>query len=231
MVKKKELIERWNPDLNLSSMIKSSKGFDNIESDFRGIPYGNLTSRKNLDDFQISDSDFTYSSFENCNFTNAKFLNCNFENANFIDTRFWDCEFIGCKFHKTDFRNATLGVNSIFDDCKFTSSKLKGKYFNFGYYSKFLNSKFSSCEIQSAWILSASFRNCHFDSKFTNVRFSGKKEAEVSSRKEFPATFIDCNMEHSTFIRLEIMDGAILENTKLPNQKNSRFNNDRIYYE
>ena len=231
MPTKKELIERWNSNLDLSSRIKTMKGFDNIEGDFRGIQYGSLTSRRNLEYLKVYDSDFTHSSFENCNFTKTKFTNCTFENANFKETRFWDCEFNQCTFHKTDFQNATLGVNSIFKDCKFISCKLKGKYFNFGSHSKFVNCKFLKCDIRSAWILSVLFDNSIFQSKFTNVRFSGIKEAEISDEKEFPATLMDCDLTGSNFKGVEIMDGAIIQNSKLPKQKSLRFNNDRTYFE
>ena len=228
---KKHLIERWKLCKDLSLVLKNGTGFDNDGLDYRGFPFADFYAKKNLKDFKLVDANFLYANFENCMFTKGVFRNCVFETTNFKEIGLWDCTFIECKFIKTDFQNASMGVNTVYQDCIFDSCKLKGKYFNFGTQSKFLNCDFLKCDIRSAWILSVIFDNNKFESKFSNIRFSGLKEAKVRGKKEFPATFKNCNMKNSIFKSVEIMDGAKLENTVLPTQKSSRFNDDRTYYE
>jgi hypothetical protein len=126
-----------------------------------------------------------------------------------------------------------MGVEVKYLNCQFAKSTLTGKYFSFGQNTEFRKCIFDKCDIKSTWILSIIFDECIFSSKLTNVRFSGEKEAEVSTaqgRSEFPATFINCDFSNSLFQELEIMDGVILTETMLPDQYNERFNNDRIYY-
>ncbi|WP_286827798.1 pentapeptide repeat-containing protein [Maribacter sp. UBA4516] len=231
MSTKKNLIERWKPYKNLSLVLKKGTGFDNDGLDYRGFPFADSHAKKNIKGIKLEDVNFLYANFENCMFTKGVFKNCVFETANFKEIGLWDCTFIECKFIKTDFQNAMMGVNTVYQDCVFDTCKLKGKYFNFGSQAKFLDCTFSKCDIRSAWILSVIFENSKFESKFANIRFSGIKEANLRGKKEFPATFKNCDMKNSMFKSLEIMDGAKLENTVLPNQESIRFNDDRTYYE
>ena len=223
MLKKSELIDRWEAIENVPFTLKSMVGFDGNPSDYRGIPFGDNKFRANLKYANFEDVDFSYSNFCRSNFTKLIFTNCFFEASNLKDLRLWDCEFHNCNFIKSDFTNSTLGVNTIFKNCVFQNCKLNGRGFHFGYYSLFQKCTFSDCQVQSAWILSVTFENCIINSSFLNVRFSGIKEASLSrSRKEYPATFINCSMKGSYFKGLEIMDGVVLENTTLPNQEVKR---------
>ena len=201
--------------------------------DFSETEYGDGVFRNELKNIKFTFVDFDKSSFQNCNLTNVIFEHCNFSRCDFTEVRQWDCVYKNCKFNNTKFINATMGKNVEYFNCQFEKSKLNGKYFSFGHKSVFNGCSFEKCDIKSTRILSVIFRECSFSSKLTNTRFSGKTEAKVSTEDghlEFPATFINCNLSNSIFEELEIMDGAILIDTLLPNQYHQRFNNDRIYY-
>jgi len=125
-----------------------------------------------------------------------------------------------------------MGVETKYDGITFDSCKLTGKYFSFGFQSHFKRSHFTNCEIGSAWINTIRFEKCTFSSKFKNVRLSGTLEASIDpDGMEFPATFLECDLSKSVFEGVEIMDGVILDNTALPDQKSRRFNNDRLCYD
>ncbi|HLO55317.1 MAG TPA: pentapeptide repeat-containing protein [Saprospiraceae bacterium] len=232
---KQQLINRWNNSDNLLDIIKTnSSGFSDDLVDLKGLPFGSKKLRTNLQNIKMSWIDFSYSNFEECNFTNNTFANCIFNYVTFVELRQWNCKYINCTFIYADFRNATLGLDTSFDGCIFKKCKLQGKYFDFGTQNKFINCDFINCNIQSAWILSITFENCIFSSKFLNVRFSGSKEADLRNqhvKNTYPATLLNCKMIDSIFKGVEIMDGAIIKNTLFPDQKSERFNNDRIYYE
>jgi uncharacterized protein YjbI with pentapeptide repeats len=201
--------------------------------DFSETEYGDSEFRNDLKDVKFKFVDFDKSSFQNCNLTNVTFEHCNFNRCDYKEVRQWNCIYENCIFNKTNFFNSTMGTTVEYLNCRFEKSKLHGKYFSFGYNTKFNNCSFDICDIKSTWILSTTFNNCIFSSKLTNIRFSGEKESKASSKNghlEYPATFINCNLGNSIFEELEIMDGAILINTILPDQHNERFNNDRIYY-
>ncbi len=232
---KQQLINRWINSVDFGDIIKTnSHGLENNLIDLKGFPYGSKTIRKDLKNINVSWIDFSYSDFEECNFTNNTFANCIFNYVTFVELRQWNCRYINCTFLNTDFRNATLGVDTSFDGCIFQNCKLQGKYFDFGTKNKFTNCDFLKCNIQSALILSVTFENCTFSSRFSNVRFSGSLEANIRTqhdKNEYPATLLNCIMTDSKFKGVELMDGVILKNTLLPDQKSERFNNDRIYYE
>lgn len=201
--------------------------------DFSNIEYGSSKVRNDMKNKVFQFAFFNESNFYNCNLTNVIFKNCDFTLCDFTEVRQWNCVYENCKFINTKFYNATMGVAVKYLECQFLKSKLTGKYFSFGHKSEFTKCAFEKCDIKSTWILSTVFKECSFSSKLINVRFSGQKEAEVSStygQPEFPATFIGCDFSKSVFEDIEIMDGAILTDTFLPNQRYERFNNDRIYY-
>ncbi len=201
--------------------------------DFTNTEYGDGEFRNLLEDIKFKFADFDNSSFKNCNLTNVTFENCNFIHCDFTEVRQWNCSYKNCKFGNTNFYNSTMGTMVEYFDCQFQKSKLYGRSFSFGYNSKYNRCSFEKCIINSTWILSVTFKDCVFSSRLTNIRFSGEKEAKVSTemrKLEFPATFLNCNLSNSIFEDLEIMDGAILMETLLPNQHFERFNNDRIYY-
>ncbi len=207
----------------------------NVENllDFTETEYGDNEFRNEIKNIKFEFVDFDNSNFRNCNITNVIFKNCKLSNCDFTEIRQWNSIYENCIFENCKFYNAYLGNNIKYSFCNFIKSKLNGKYFSFGKNTEFEKCTFEMCEIKSTWILTTKFIECDFSSKFINVRFSGTLEAIVSTTKnnlEFPATFIKCNLNKSTFKALEIMDGAILTNTILPNQENERFNNDRIYY-
>lgn len=226
-------LDRWNDTHNLLRAIAAiTRGTQGNLADLRGLPYGSEEVRKDLREVDLSWVDLSYASFEECNFFRVRFSDCLFRNVNFTELRQWNCEYVNCIFEKANFSNATLGVNTLFEGCIFKSCKLKGKYFNFGTQNLFKNSEFIECIIQSAWIGSVRFEGCAFSSRFTNIRFSGSKEASVDSDPHaHPATLIDCDLGKSFFRGVEIMDGAIFKNSILPHQPSERFNNDRICYE
>ena len=231
---KSDFENKWVNEKELLAVIKSNQQGSELKPiDLRGIPFGSQKKRNILENFNFSYVDFSFADFTECNFTNLTFSNCKFSNVNFSDLRQWNCKYDNCIFEKSNFNNATLGVNSNFSNCTFIQTTLKGKYFNFGQNNLFQQCNFIDCDINSTWILSVTFKECIFASKFSDIRFSGTKETALSNKtegKNYPATFIDCNFEKSTFKDLEIMDGSIIEKTILPNQKSERFNNDRIYY-
>ena len=225
---------RWMKALDLLSVIKSNlHGSEFEKKDLKGLPFGNKEIRTNLENLNFIFVDFSYADFTNCNFSNLTFTNCILSNVNFTELRQWNCIYNKCIIEKSDFTNSTFGVNSKFMNCTFQQAKLKGKYFDFGQNNYFEYCNFIKCEISSTWILSVVFSQCNFESIFKNVRFSGTKEAEISSNskeKNYPVTFRNCNLEKSIFKDLEIMDGVILEETILPDQNFERFNDDRIFY-
>lgn len=230
-VKRKELIERWRGSDDFLSEINKRKGDQKDLADLRGLPVGDGRFRQELRDLNVSWADFSFASFLECGFTKVKFENCKFERTTFKELRSWDSEFVDCEFDGADFTNSTLGVRSRFTSCVFRNCKLKGKYFNFGTQARFRDCSFVDCHIQSAWILSVTFERCNFASKLVNMRFSGALEASVShDDHEYPATLIDCDLSKSVFKSVEIMDGAIFENTLLPDQT-SRRGFERTYYE
>lgn len=201
--------------------------------DFSKTDYGDDEFRNALNDAKFQFVDFDNSSFKNCNLTKVIFEDCTFSRCDFKEVRQWDCVYKNCRFINTKFNNATMGVEVEYSNCQFEKCKLDGKYFSFGNNTKFNNCSFEYCDIKSTWILSVTFNKCTFSSKLTNIRFSGEMEAKVateSGQLAYPATFLNCNLSTSTFEELEIMDGAILIETVLPNQPKERFNNDRVYY-
>ena len=225
------LTERWNEIDEVCVLIKKIKGFQNSKGDFRGVPLGDSNIRNNIDEQSFRNCDFSFASFENCNLTNVKFDNCIFNRASLKYIRLWDCSFVNCTFKQTDFKSAALGYKCTYEHCTFVNSKLNGKDFDFGNQTKYLNCKFLDCQIGSTWILSVKFRDCTFNSQFKNVRFSGSLEVKLRKKKEFPASFINCNLENSRFINLEIMEGVIFENSSLPKQDFTRTSIGSKYYE
>ena len=212
-------------------MIKNLIGFQNTKGDFRGIPLGNSEIRNNIDGQSFRNCDFSFASFENCNLTRVKFTNCIFNRAILKYIRLWKCSFVNCTFKQSDFKSSALGYKCKYERCTFVNSKLNGRYFDFGSHTKYLNCKFLDCQIGSACILSVKFRDCTFNSQFKNVRFSGSLKVKLRKKTEFPASFINCNLENSKFINLEIMDGVILKNSKLPQQDFTRTMIRSTYYE
>lgn len=201
--------------------------------DLSKTEYGSAEFRNNLQNKKFQFVSFDKSSFLNCNLTNITFKNCDFAHCDFTEIRQWNCIYENCSFSNAKFYNSTMGVNVKYFDCQFVKSKLTGKYFSFGQNAEFNKCTFEKCDIKSAWILSIIFKDCFFSSRLINVRFSGQKEADVSSTQshsEFPGTFINCDFSNSIFEDVEIMDGAVLTDTLLPKQNNERFNNDRTYY-
>ena len=216
----------------LKNMKKEIGAADNY-LEFSETEYGSSEFRINIKNKRFQFVAFNKSSFLNCNLTDLIFQDCEFTRCDFTEIRQWNCAYENCKFTDTKFYNSTMGVEVKYLNCQFIKSKLTGKYFSFGHNTEFNRCIFEKCDIKSTWILSIIFRECTFSSKLTNVRFSGEKEAAVlntDENREFPATFINCDFSNSTFKNLEIMDGAILIDTLLPNQHSERFNNDRIYY-
>ncbi|RXK61442.1 hypothetical protein ESA94_00025 [Lacibacter luteus] len=201
--------------------------------DFSETEYGSADYRNDIKNKKFQFISFNKSSFQNCNLTNVIFKDCHFTRCDFTEIRQWNCVYENCKFFDTKFYNSAMGVQVKYSNCQFVKSKLTGKYFTFGQNTEFNKCTFEKCDIKSTWILSIIFKECAFSSRLTNVRFSGEKEAKVSStsgHSEFPATFINCDFSNSIFEDLEIMDGAILTDSLLPNQHSKRFNNDRIYF-
>lgn len=195
--------------------------------------YGETEYRNNLTNSNFEFVDFNNSSFQNCNLANVIFKSCDFTRCDFTEIRQWDCIYENCTFDNAKFYNASIGVNVKYSNCIFRKSKLNGKHFSFGHNTDFNRCIFENCDIKSTWIISTKFCECIISSKLTNVRFSGELEARISTSQgnsEFPATFIKCNLSQSIFEDLEIMDGAILVETSLPDQYNERFNNDRTCY-
>ena len=200
---------------------------------FTETEFGSVEFRNDIKNKRFQFVSFNKSNFHNCNLINVIFKDCDFIRCDFTEIRQWNCIYENCKFSNNKFYNATMGVEVKYLSCQFVKSKFIGKYFSFGHNNEFNKCTFEKCDIKSAWILSILFKECFFSSKLTNVRFSGQKEAEVSStngHSEFPSTFINCDFSNSIFEDIEIMDGAILTDTLLPNQHRERFNNDRIYY-
>ncbi|MBL8182404.1 MAG: pentapeptide repeat-containing protein [Blastocatellia bacterium] len=226
------LIDRWKATPNLFRKLSSRNcGSPEALSDLRGIPYGNRDVRTSIRSLQLSYVDLSYATFQNCNFFDMKFIGCHFAKVDFTNLRQWNCKYLDCTFEKSDFRNATMGVATTFEGSTFASCKLKGKHFSFGSQNLFKETHFSKCEIGSAWIDSVRFEKCILSSKFKNVRFSGSFEASLDpDKKEFPATFLECDLSKSVFEDVEIMDGAVIYDTALPDQKSERFNNDRLCY-
>lgn len=201
--------------------------------DFSEIEYGSSEYRKDIKKTKFHFVTFNKSSFQNCNLRNVVFKDCDFISCDFTEIRQWNCVYENCKFTNTKFYNSIMGEEVKYLNCKFVKSKLTGKHFSFGHNTEFSKCIFDKCDIKSTWILSILFKECVFSSTLTNVRFSGEKEAKVSTthgHSEFPATFLYCDFSNSIFEEIEIMDGAILTKTVLPNQHNERFNNDRVYY-
>jgi uncharacterized protein YjbI with pentapeptide repeats len=201
--------------------------------DFGKSEYGKTGHRNNLTNNSFEFVNFNNSSFINCNLTDVIFKHCDFTRCDFTEIRQWNCVYENCTFDNARFYNASIGVNSKYSDCVFRKSKLYGKGFSFGHRSEFNRCLFENCDIKSTYIISTRFYECIISSKLTNLRFSGELEARVSTvngNTQFPATFIKCNMDKSVFKNLEIMDGAILIETTLPDLYNERFNNDRTYY-
>ena len=228
-----ELVERWRdfPD-SLNVVRARSSGTPNSRTDLRGLPFTTENFRNNIRSIDIDWADFSYANFHKCNFFDANFSNCVFVGSIFTEIRQWNCRYSDCNFEKADFTNATLGVGTLFEKCTFVGCKLKGKYFDFGSQNVFRECRFLDCKIQSAWIISVRFERCIFRSKFLNVRFSGSVEASVrASEGEYPATLINCDLSKSEFKGVEIMDGAVMSGSVLPDQESERFNNDRIFYE
>lgn len=195
--------------------------------------YGSGDYRKDLKKERFQFIAFNNSSFRNCNLMSLVFKNCDFTRCDFTETRQWDCLYEDCIFLGSKFYNSSMGVEGKYSNCRFVNIKFTGKGFTFGNHTEFKKCIFENCDILSTWILSTIFVECTFASKFINVRFSGEKEANVSSRpghSEFPATFVNCDFSNSIFENIEIMDGAILTDTLLPNQHSERFNSDRIIY-
>lgn len=213
--------------------MEEHSGTYNNYLDFSNTKYGNSEYRNNLENTKFQFINFNKSSFQNCNLTNVVFKNCDFTRCDFTEVRQWNCVYENCKFTNVKFYNSTMGVEVKYFNCQFAKSKLYGKYFSFGHNTEFNMCTFESCEIKSTWILSIVFKECIFSSKLTDIRFSGEKEAKISTTNghlEFPVTFVNCDFSRSIFEELEIMDGVILTETILPQQKSERFNNDRIYY-
>lgn len=201
--------------------------------DFGMSEYGDEEFRNELRDEGFKFVDFDKSNFKNCNLTKVTFENCNFSFCDFTEIRQWNCTYNRCIFSNSKFNNATMGVDVAYSNCSFDKCRLNGKCFSFGYNAKFRNCSFEGCDIKSTSILSVTFKDCFFSSTLTNVRLSGEVEAKVSTKNgqlQFPATFVNCDLSNSTFIGVEIMDGAILVQTVLPVQNSERFNNDRIYF-
>lgn len=225
---------RWMTDNNLIKRIKNNnQGTEHKYVDLKGLPFGNKTTRKGLEKINFKFVDFSYSDFEECNFIDLTFSSCIFFKVDFSELRQWNCKYNNCTFDQSTFSNATLGLNSTFSDCTFINSKFKGKHFDFGKFNVFENCHFINCDISSTWIISITFNNCNFESKFSNVRFSGSQEVEALNKMEkghFPVRLINCNLEKSIFNEVEIMDGVTLQLTTLPRQNSRRFNNDRTYY-
>ena len=230
-VTRRELIERWEYSTDFLGEITTVKGKQQELADLRGLSVGDGRFRQELRDLRIAWADFSFASFLECGFIKVKFENCKFKGTIFKELRSWDSEFVDCVFDGADFTNSTLGVRSRFSRCLFRNCKLKGKYFSFGHQARFRDCEFIDCRIQSAWILSVTFEQCNFASKFVNMRFSGALEASVShDDDEYPATLIDCDLSRSIFKNVEIMDGAIFRNSLLPDQPSARVF-ERTYYE
>lgn len=202
--------------------------------DLRYFPFGSEKTRNSLNDFSFKNCDFSFSSFKNCNFFKMKFYKCKFNMCDFSELRQWNSEFSDCEFTKCDFRNATLGVGCKYDECLFLQSRLSGKSFGFGVGSKFSQCNFVKCKIQSAYIHSAIFKNCRFESAFISVRFEGKKISDIykqDDKRAHTLKIVSCDFSGSSFRNVEIFDDIIAKAVKWPSVQSVSDLNGRMYYE
>jgi uncharacterized protein YjbI with pentapeptide repeats len=235
----KEMIERW-----LTFKAKDEKEafkkimlylpkLENSKSDIRGFPFGRDDSRIDLKHHKFTNADFSFSYFRNCNIFNMEFVDCTFMDCDFSEIRLWNTVFKKCIFIKSNFQNATLGMECKYIDCTFEHSKLKGKYFSFGKHTLFDFCVFNNCHIQSAEPLSIEFRSCEFTSKLISVRFKGKIfsdiEKQFSDKNAFPTKIHDCNFENCSFDRVEIFEDIDCRNTKFPDVSFRQLENSKYY--
>jgi Uncharacterized low-complexity proteins len=222
----KETIERWltfkakDEKDAFKKIIVHFPKLENSISDIRGFPFGRDELRVDLKDYKFINADFSFSYFRNCNFFNMEFIDCIFIDCDFTEIRLWNTVFKKCKFIKSNFQNATLGVDCKYINCDFENTKLKGKYFSFGKHTIFEMCKFNNCHIQSAEPLSIEFKSCNFNSKLISVRFKGKffsdVEKQYTDKKAFPTKIYDCNFECCSFDKVQIFDDIDCKNTKFP---------------
>lgn len=235
----KETIERWltfkakhEKDAFKKILVQFPKLENNI-SDIRGFPFGRDEIRVDLRGHKFINADFSYSYFRNCNFFDMEFIDCIFTDCDFTEIRLWNTNFKNCMFSKSNFQNATLGVDCKYISCAFENSKLKGKYFSFGKHTLFDMCIFSDCQIQSAEIISIEFRSCKFNSKIISVRFKGKLFSEIekqySDKKAFPTKIFDCNFENCSFDKVEIFEDIDCKNTKFPEIIYRQLENSKYY--
>ncbi|MFO1470045.1 MAG: pentapeptide repeat-containing protein [Turneriella sp.] len=236
----KPLITRWHHDsfgdfaLEVNKLIHIYPKTDLDLYDLRGIVFGALNMRRNIEKQAFVETDFSFCDFSNCNLLNVSFTNCRFERCKFPDLRQWGTVYEYCTFLKSSFQNATLGTGCSYKNCVFEASDLKGKYFNFGLNTNFKNVSFINCKIQSAQICSVTFEDCIFQSQFKSVRFTGRKFAEVfyeNDRISYPTTLRDCQFSGSKFDQVEVFYD--IEQTRViwPDAHPIDFNEDRWYYD
>ena len=109
---------------------------------------------------EISEADFSRSSFEDADFTNVDFTGSSFQEANLVNVNFTDCDLTS-----VDFSRANVS------ECNFSGSVLNGTSFNYATvnFSNFSDADMAGCNFSEADLSDSDFstsenlESCRFD--------------------------------------------------------------------
>jgi uncharacterized protein YjbI with pentapeptide repeats len=198
-VSKKELIARWEHDVDFRKSVDFaldkilSKSELRGEVDLRGITIGNEGPVKELWNANLAGCKFTQVDFS-CSILEGSFKNAVFEGVNFSEAEFEQCilhsaSFATCSFSRAKIKTTTMD-DAYFLRCDFSSAELRGKGIALGYGAR--RAKFIECDFTNAKLLRLEYRACLFErctfegATFAKCVLSGVKfEGQAPSARQF----------------------------------------------
>lgn len=151
------------------------------------------------------------------NLANEKFESITYDNLNITSRRVKKCQ-----FEHVNFKNCSLGSETIFRKCIFINCNFSGRYSSFGTKTKFIDCIFQDCVIKGNTILwGSNFQNCTLSGTLSNVILRNEKSLFLKSYK-----FKNCDLRHLMFNNVAFNGNRFFKNCKMPNESLRIFKND-----
>lgn len=189
-MKKKELIGRWETDLEWinkrneiqSAFVNPNSQQEYVKSDMRGLKIEDSSWIKGK---VFEGIDFSYADFSHCRIERCTFRNCIFHYTNFMDITEVRCEFGDCVFYKGKM-NGWIGLwGSLYSNITFDQIKLSSITM---YHPDFENCRFINCDLKRTEFNGAILNNVEIVGLVSDVKFKGRYILDdITLPKDFDA--------------------------------------------
>lgn len=179
MMKKKELINRWEVDSEWinkrieiqRTIIDKSIKKDYVKVDLRGIKFAETDIHCPFIEGKVfNEIDFSYADLSRCFFEKCRFIKCTFYYCKFSNIHEKQCEFIDCIFIKGRMSGFIGCSESYYRNVIFRQINLGGVLMD---YPDFENCTFENCNLNRVDFNGALINNVKFIGEVRNVWFRG----------------------------------------------------------